>query len=70
MSRSYRDDYTEHQIKAFNAQKNNTRRQRDFVTLSDEDGVSCPNCKKFCTYIYLARNSQCHNCKHEIDLDD
>jgi len=70
MSRSYREDFTEHEIKALKAQKNNTRKQRDFITLSDEDGITCPNCKKFCTYIYLARNAQCHNCNTDINLDD
>lgn len=70
MSRSYREDYTEHQIKAFNAQKNNTRNSKVSFNTDEEDGLSCPVCKKFCTYTYLARNSQCHNCNHEISLDD
>ena len=70
MSRSYREDYTEHEIKAFNAQKNTAKNQKAYVTLSEEDGIICPNCKKFCTYIYLARNAQCYNCKQEINLDE
>jgi hypothetical protein len=70
MSRSYREDYTEHQVRAFNAQKNNTKKAKDFITLSDEDGIICPNCKKFCTYIYLARNSYCHGCQSQIDIDN
>lgn len=70
MSRSYRDDYTEHDIKSFNAQKNNTRRDKEFTTLTDEDGVVCSYCKKFCTYIYLARNAQCYSCGHTINIDE
>lgn len=70
MSRSYRDDFTEHEVKAIKAQKNNVRKHKDFVTLSDEDGVICPQCKRFCTYIYLARNTQCHNCHCDITLDE
>jgi hypothetical protein len=70
MGRSYRDDYSEHEIKSFNAQKNSTRGSKTFVTLSEEDGISCPKCKKFLTYIYLARNSKCYSCYTEIDVDD
>lgn len=70
MSRSYREDFTEHQIKALKAQKNNAKKQKHFTDLSEDDGVTCPSCQKFCTYIYLARNAQCHNCKTNINLND
>ena len=70
MGRSYRDDYTEHEVRAFNAQRNNTRDSKTFITLSEEDGVTCPRCKKFLTYIYLARNSKCYSCSTEIEVND
>jgi DNA-directed RNA polymerase subunit RPC12/RpoP len=70
MAKSYRDDYTEHEVRAFNAQKNSTRESKTFITLSEEDGVTCPRCKKFLTYIYLARNSKCYSCSTEIEVND
>jgi hypothetical protein len=70
MARSYRDDYTEHEVRAFNAQRNSTRESKTFITLSEEDGVTCPRCKKFLTYIYLARNSKCYSCSTEIEVND
>ena len=70
MSRSYRDDNTDHSVKAYNAQKNTTRRDKEFITVSDEDGVICSHCKKFCTYIYLARNTQCYSCGNVINIDE
>ncbi len=70
MSRSYRDDYTEHEKRSFNAQKNNTRLSKVLYEPEDDEGMTCPNCKKFCTYIYLARNAQCYSCGHNIKLDN
>lgn len=70
MGRSYRDDYTEHEVRAFNAQRNNIKGSKTFTTVSEEDGVTCPKCKKFLTYIYLARNSKCYSCSTEIELND
>lgn len=70
MGRSYRDDYSEHEIKSFNAQKNTTRESKTFITLSEEDGVVCSRCKKFLTYTYLARNTKCYGCHTEINVDD
>lgn len=69
MSRSYRQDFAEHQIKALNAQKNNTRHATD-IDSNEDDGISCPHCKKFCTFTYLARNAQCYSCKKAIDVND
>ena len=70
MSRNYKEDYTDHEIRSFNAQKNTTRRDKEVSTISEEDGVTCSQCKKFCTYIYLARNAQCYNCKTVIDINE
>lgn len=69
MSRSYRQDFTEHQIKAIIAQKNNARWVAE-PDSNEDDGLTCPYCKKFCTYIYLARNAQCYNCKKTIDVNE
>ena len=70
MSRSYRDDYSEHSVRAFNAQKQNNKTTKSHFEIVDEDGLVCPNCHKFCTYTYLAKNTHCYNCKHEISLDE
>jgi hypothetical protein len=70
MSRSYREQNIEHQIRPISTLKNNAKTSKILTDPDDEDGVTCPHCKKFCTYIYLARNSQCYNCKTEINIDE
>ena len=69
MSRSYRDEHIDHKSKLM-IQKNLIKSTKTSVEIDNEDGVVCPNCKKFCTYIYLARHPQCYNCKKEINLDE
>ena len=66
MSRSYRDEHTENRIKIISTTKTNARTSH----IEDEDGIVCPNCKKFCTFTYLARHSYCYNCKHEIPIEE
>ena len=69
MSKNYREDFSEHEIKGFKAQKNE-RKFRDFNSADDEDGICCPKCRRFLTYTYLARNSKCYSCESNVTLTD
>lgn len=68
MSRSYRPEHTENRIKVIVNPKSNVRTSH--TQIEDEDGMVCPNCKKFCTFTYLARHSYCYSCKHEIPIEE
>jgi LSD1 subclass zinc finger protein len=69
MSKNYREDFSDHEIKGFKAQKNE-RKFRDLNPAEEEDGVSCPKCRRFLTYTYLARNSKCYSCESLVTLTD
>ena len=68
MSRSYRDDHIDSKPKLVTPK--NIKPAKNSFEINNEDGVTCPKCKKFCTYTYLARNSECYNCKTEINIDE
>jgi len=70
MSRSYRDENTDGRIKLTTNPKTIARTAQSSIDIQDEDGVTCPSCKKFLTYTYLARHSCCYNCNHEIPLEE
>jgi LSD1 subclass zinc finger protein len=69
MSKNYREDFSEHEIKGFKAQKNE-RKARDLNVSEEEEGITCSKCRRFLTYTYLARNSKCYNCDSFVSLGD
>jgi LSD1 subclass zinc finger protein len=69
MSKNHREDFSDHEIKGFNAQKNG-RKLREFNIAEEEDGVCCPKCRRFLTYTYLARNSKCYSCDSVVNVGD
>lgn len=69
MSKNYREDFSDHEIKGFKAQKNE-RKVKDFNVSEEEDGVTCSKCRRFLTYTYLARFSRCYSCDSIVNLGD